>query len=88
MSIVARITSSVTLLYLETSSCRAFCPSPVVPVLFSCLGTSQVEMLVFKLVEKAWHKDLDLPFSEAATSCASAGEDPVPAVLRSVKDAL
>ena len=45
-------------------------------------------MLVFKLVEKAWHKDLDLPFSEAATSCASAGEDPVPAVLRSVKDAL
>ena len=62
MSIFARITSSVTLLYFATSSCRAFSPSPVVPVSSSCLRTiNSIDALVSPLVEKVWCADLDLP---------------------------
>ena len=36
---IARMNSSVTLLYLSTSSCIDFYPSPLLPVLSSCLST-------------------------------------------------
>ena len=86
LSIFARITSSMTLLYFERSSCRTFPLSPVVPVSSSCLSASRDADL--SVNRKAWRTNFDLPFHKLRSPVRVLVAILYRPSLRSVEDAL